>query len=445
MTSTLLKPSILNAPTLHKLPNGLTIIAEQLPVEAVNLSIWVGVGSAVESAEINGMAHFLEHMVFKGTPQLPSGEFERLIEERGAVTNAATSQDYTHYYITTAPKDFADLAPLQFDVVMNPTIPDQAFERERLVVLEEIRRSEDNPSRRIYQRSIDVAFGKLPYRRPVLGPAEVIEKLTAQQMRDFHCQWYQPSSMTAVAVGNLPVEQLIETVTESFNAKKVRNDYLKNSPLTEQLGWEETPAYKAQKLIAEPEQPFNEIVRREYVDDSLQQARLVMVWRVPGFNQLSQTYGLDVLAAILSHGRMSRLVRDLREDRRLVSQIGASNITHLHQGLFYIGAQLPAENLVEVESAISQHIRNIQTELITEAEIARLQTQVANRFIFSNETPSARAGLYGYYQSMLGDLAPALNYPARIQALDAVDLQTAAQRYLSPDAYGVVVSKPSAS
>ncbi|MGB3207134.1 MAG: pitrilysin family protein [Crinalium sp.] len=446
MISTLLKPSILNAPTLHKLPNGLTIIAEQLPVEAVNLSIWVGVGSAVESAEINGMAHFLEHMVFKGTPQLPSGEFERKVEERGAVTNAATSQDYTQYYITTAPKDFADLAPLQFDVVMNPTIPDQAFERERLVVLEEIRRSEDNPSRRIYQRSIDVAFGKLPYRRPVLGPAEVIEKLTAGQMRDFHSQWYQPSSMTAVAVGNLPVEQLIETVTESFNAKKVRNDFIQDSQLTENSAWDSTfVAYEAQKLIAEPEQPFQEIVRKEYVDDSLQQARLVMVWRVPGFNQLSQTYGLDVLAAILSHGRMSRLVRDLREDRRLVSQIGASNITHLLQGLFYIGAQLPAENLVEVESAIAQHIRNIQTELITKAEIARLQTQVANRFIFSNETPSARAGLYGYYQSMLGDLAPALNYPARIQALDAVALRTAAQRYLSPDAYGVIVSKPSAS
>src|SRR4028119_2215307 len=158
MTSTLLKTPPLNAPTIKKLPNGLTIVVEQMPIEAVNLNVWINVGSAVESDDINGMAHFLEDMVFKGTPRLQSGEFERLIEERGAVTNAATSQDYTHYYITTAPKDFADLAPLQFDVVMNPTIPDQAFERERLVVLEEIRRSEDNPSRRIYQRSIDVAF-----------------------------------------------------------------------------------------------------------------------------------------------------------------------------------------------------------------------------------------------------------------------------------------------
>src|SRR6476469_2355310 len=104
MTSTLLKSPPLNAPTLHKLPNGLTIVAEQMPVEAVNLSVWANVGSAIEPDDINGMAHFLEHMVFKGTAKLQSGEFERAIEERGAVTNAATSQDYTQYYITTDPK-----------------------------------------------------------------------------------------------------------------------------------------------------------------------------------------------------------------------------------------------------------------------------------------------------------------------------------------------------
>ncbi|GAC1449364.1 MAG: hypothetical protein NVSMB70_18570 [Chamaesiphon sp.] len=167
-----------------------------------------------------------------------------------------------------------------------------------------------------------------------------------------------------------------------------------------------------------------------------------MVWRVPGLTQLSHTYELDILAAILGQGRMSRLVQELREDRRLVSYIGISNMTHQLQGLFYIATQLPVENLPEVEDAIAQHIRTLQTEPVTDAEISRVRTQVANRFIFGNETPSDRAGMYGYYQSMVGDLAPALNYPARIQALDAVDLQAAAQQYLSPDAYGVAAFKP---
>jgi predicted Zn-dependent peptidase len=408
---------------VHTLPNGLTIVAEQMPVEAVNLSLWIKVGSAVESDAINGMAHFLEHMIFKGTERLASGEFERHIEERGAVTNAATSQDYTQYYINTAPKDFAALAPLQIDVVCNAIIPDDAFERERLVVLEEIRRSEDNPRRRTFRRSMETAFEQLPYRRPVLGPEAVISQLKAQQMRDFHRTWYQPQSITAVAVGNLPVEELIATVAEGFS-------------VSEQL------TVNSQQLGVNPEPAFTEVVRREFVDESLQEARLVMVWRVPGLKQLNDIYGLDVLAGVLGHGLTSRLVRDLREERELVTSIGVSNMTNQLQGTFYISAKCAVENLQAVEEAIAQHIRILHTELVSEPEIARVRRRVANKFIFANETPSDRAGLYGYYQSMVGDLEPAFNYPDHIQSQDATDLMQAAQQYLSPDAYGVVVLKP---
>lgn len=437
MTSTLIKTAAaqsLNAPTLHRLANGLTIVAEQMPVEAVNLDVWLNVGSAVEDDAINGMAHFLEHMIFKGTAQLQSGEFERRIEQRGAVTNAATSQDYTHYYITTAPQDFADLAPLQIDVLMNAQIPVDGFERERHVVLEEIRRSQDNPRRRTFQHTTELTFDRLPYRRQVLGPTTVIEHLTAQQMRDFHGYWYQPQAMTAVAVGNLPVEELIQIVETSFTQAVSRQ----RSALNQNTPDSRLPIPDS----LHPEAPFETIVRREFTDNSLQQARLVMIWRVPGLNDLQQTYVLDVLASILSHGRATRLVQDLREQRGLVSSISASNMTYRHQGAFYISVQLPAENLATVEAAIVQHLRTLQTDLISEAEIARIRTRVANQFVFGSETPSDRAGLYGYYQSLVGDLSTALDYPAHIQALDAEAVRTAAQTYLSPDAYGVVTIKP---
>ncbi len=426
MTSTLTIKPKLNAPTIHQLDNGLTIIAEQMPVEAVNLNIWLNVGSTIETDDINGMAHFLEHMVFKGTPNLKIGEFERLIEERGAVTNAATSQDYTHYYITTAPKDFAKLAPLQLDVALNPTIDDDAFEREKLVVLEEIRRSEDNPRRRTFYRSMETCFEQLPYHRPVLGPASVIANLRSQQMRDFHHTWYRPHSMTAVAVGNLPVDELIEMITQG-----VDRHYNPTSDFS-------LPTYQS----FSPESPFTEIVRHEYTDETLQQARLVMMWRVPGMVDLEETYALDILAVILGQGKVSRLYRDLREERGLVTQIGVSNMTQTHQGVFYISAKLPTENIPEVEQGIAQHIQDIQTKPIATKDIDRIRTQVANRFIFANERPSDRANLYGYYYSQLKDLAPALNYPQHIQAVEASDLQTAAQKYLNKDAYGVVIMKP---
>lgn len=424
MTSTLLKFPRLNAPKVHHLPNGLTIIAEQMPVAAVNLNLWVNIGSAVELDAINGMAHFLEHIVFKGTERLASGEFERRIEERGAVTNAATSQDYTHYYITTAPKDFAELAPLQIDVVCNPSIPDDAFERERLVVLEEIRRSQDNPRRRIYRRTMETAFDVLPYRRPVLGPEAVISQVTPQQMRDFHHTWYQPSSITAVAVGNLPVEELIEIIAEQFSRNSQKSKI------------------NNQQLTVSQEPVFTEIVRREFTDESVQQARLIILWRVPGLMELDETYSLDVLAGILGHGRTSRLVHDLREERGLVSSVAVSNINNRLQGIFSISAKCEVDDLAAVEAAIAQHLYIIQTELVKESEIDRVRRRVANRFIFGNETPSERSGLYGYYQSLIGDLEAAFNYPQYIQAQNTNNLIQAAQKYIDPNAYGVVVIKP---
>jgi zinc protease len=417
----------LNAPIVRQLSDGLTIVAEQLPVDAVNLNVWIDVGSAVESDAINGMAHFLEHMVFKGTPSLEAGEFERRIEQQGALTNAATSQDYTHYYVTSAPQDFATLAPLQLEVVFNPTIPDDAFERERLVVLEEIRRSEDNPSRRSFRRTMETAFDRLPYRRSVLGPAEAIEQLTPGQMRDFHRRHYSAGRTTIVAVGNLPVENLISIVEESVafpGEPKADPD----------------PGAVLGDLI--PEDGFTEIVRHEAVDPALQQARLMMVWRVPGLDDLSETYALDVLATILGQGRISRLVRDLREDRGLVSAISCSNMTQRLQGTFYISARLPVEHLAEVETAIAEQISRLHSEPIAPEEIARVRTQVANRFIFGNETPGDRAGLYGYYQAVAGNLSLALEYPGQIQSLDPETLREATRKYLSPDAYGIVILKP---
>ncbi|MGK7916568.1 MAG: M16 family metallopeptidase [Prochloraceae cyanobacterium] len=426
MTSTSIATKTPHTPKICQLPNGLTIIAEQMPVEAVNLNVWLNVGSALESDPINGMAHFLEHMVFKGTSRLKNGEFERLVEERGAVTNAATSQEYTHYYITTAPSDFAQLVPLQLDVILNPSIPDNAFERERMVVLEEIRRSQDNPRRRTFYRAMETCFEQLPYRRPVLGKTSVIEELEPQQMRDFHTQWYQPQGITAAVVGNLPVEELVEVVAQGY-------DKISTGKLT-------SSGQKLEPL--QPEPSFTSIIRQEYTDHSLQQARLVMVWRVPGMNELSGTYVFDVLAAILGQGKMSRLFRDLREERQLVSQIGASNMTQGVQGAFYISAVLPPENIPEVEKAILEHIHKIRTELVDSSDLERIRVLVANRFIFGNERPSDRANLYGYYYSQLRDLQPALNYPAYIQALQPSDIQEAARRYISTQAYGIVVMQP---
>ncbi len=424
--------TILVSPTIRRLSNGLTIIAEQMPLEVVNLSLWLRVGSAVESNAINGMAHFLEHMIFKGTADLPCGEFERRIEERGAVTNAATSQDYTKYYITTAPKDFRALAPLQIQMVVAPRLSEADFERERPVILEEIRRADDNPRRRTYARSMELTFERLPYRRPVLGPTEVIEALAVDQMRDFHGTWYQPQSITAVAVGNLPVEELIATVAEGFEQA------------IPQRGRQRPPSMDQFKPLLDyaGETPFTTVQRVVHLDPTLTQARLTLTWRVPGLVDLDDTYALDIVASVLGRGRTSRLVSDLREDRKLVSSIGCSNMTLAYQGAFMVSAKLDPDHLDTVEQAITDHIQTIIDTPVSPAELQRVQTQVANRFIFANETPSDRAGLYGFYHTLTGNIADGLHYPSHIQRLTVADVQRAAQQYLSAQAYGVSIIQP---
>ncbi|MEM6518640.1 MAG: pitrilysin family protein [Cyanobacteria bacterium P01_C01_bin.70] len=427
-------PFALVAPTVRRCDNGLTIIAQQMPVDAVNLSLWLRVGSAVESAAINGMAHFLEHMIFKGTDQLTAGEFERRVEARGGVANAVTSQDYTQFYLTCAPSDFATLAPLQIELVMNPRIAPADFDRERPVILEEILRANDNPRRRTFYRSMAMAFERLPYRRPVLGTTAIIEALTAEQMQDFHRYWYRPERITAVAVGNLPVEALIETVTSSFDQALARCP-------ADRLGrYTETNVCRSA-----PEAPYPEIAQQTYVDQALHEARLVLNWRVPGLADVEKTDALDVLASILARGRLSRLVKDLRESRQLVSGIAASNLSYWQQGSFSIAAQLPVENLDAVQAAVIEHLAQIRAAPVNPKELQRVQTQVANRYVFGSESPSDLAGLYGYYQTLTSQLSYALTYPAKVQQLTPQAIQAAAQTYLSPQAYGAVRILPQAA
>lgn len=420
MTLTLVRPNALHCPTITKFPNGLTIITEQIPVSAINLNIWFNVGSSVESDSINGMAHFLEHMIFKGTKNLASGEFERLLEARGAVTNAATSQEYTHFYFTCAPQDFADILPLQLDLVLNPLLPQAEFERERMVVLEEINRSNDNPRRRIYQKMMTNGFPNLPYSRPILGTKEIIENVTREQMQNFHSAWYHPANMTVVAVGNLPHEELTQRIIDALNPDKI-------NPLPEK------PTYI-------PELAFEQIVTEEYTDKALQESRFMVTWRVPGLNSLEETIPLDVLAVILGQGRLSRLFRDLRENRRVVTRISATNMTNQIQGLFYIAAQLPKENISIVQDAIIDHIADIQNQGITSQELNRVAQIVANQYIFQSEKPSDRTNLYGYYYSQIGSIYPALEYAEKIKKLTVEDIQKVAQKFLNLKAYGVIIA-----
>ena len=413
-----------NANTFE-LSNGLTVIHQYLPATTVVVSdIWVKAGAIAEPESWSGMAHFLEHMIFKGSPNVMVGEFDWLIENTGGVANAATSYDYAHFYLTTAAAHFEHTLPCLADILLRANIPDDEFIREREVVIEEILSSYDDPDYIGYQALCQNAYQRHPYRRSILGEQERLLEHTPNQMRCFHRTHYQPENMTIVIVGGIEQEQALNLVDENFNGFCVRS---------------ECPPTKV-----EIEPPVTSIRRQELHLPRIEQARLLMAWICPGSEFLEEAIALDLISLILTGGRSSGLVRELREERQLVMDIDCSLSLQKDSSLFSIGALLETEHINMVEKMICDRLSQLHHRLIPENEIASAKRQLINDYIFSTETPSQLASVYGFY-NIVATAAHSALYPQIVSQLQPEQLQAIARRYLSPKHYAVTILKPEIS
>lgn len=401
---------------IFTLESGLTLIHQELSASPVAVvDIWVRAGAMAEPQKGSGMAHFLEHMIFKGTSKLAPGVFDWTIENQGGLTNAATSHDYAHFFITTAAQTLETTLPFLAELLLNAAIPDQEFERERDVVLEEIRRAQDNPDWQGYQSLIKSIYQQHPYGEPVLGTPETLMQQSPAQMRAFHQAHYQPEQMTVVIVGGVPQPAVLDLVSRSFDFP---------------------PRPAAISAAATVVSPLDEIRRQALSFPRLEQARLMMAWTGPGVEQLEDAYGLDLISVVLAEGRTSRLVSELREQKGLVQGISSSFSLQRDSGLFAIVAWLEPQHLATVETLICDRLEALITTAISASELARGKRLLCNDYAFSTESANQIAGLYGYYSAIArADLA--VSYPEIIQNLKAEDLQRLAGQYLSPRRYAV--------
>ena len=409
---------------IFTLDNGLTLIHQQVPGTGVAaVDVWVKAGAIAEPDQWSGMAHFLEHMIFKGTERLPPGSFDTLIESRGGVTNAATSHDYAHFFMTTAAQHFSDTLPYLGELLLNAGIPDDEFDRERDVVLEEIRQTYDDPDCIAFEALAESVYQRHPYGRPILGTEEILMQRSPDEMRRFHRAHYQPDTMAVVVVGDVDQDEAVKWVERSFSGFPAPLDCLQSTP--------------------EAEPAIVGIRRQELQLPRLEQARLMMAWMAPGVDDdpAQNTYGLDLISVLLAESQSARLVQELREDRQLVQAIGSSFSMQRESSLFTITAWLEPENLERVEALICDRLSNLTTTLVSEAELARSKRLLRNDYAFSTETPGQLAGLYGYYHT-IAKAELSVTYPQRIQSFDAEDLQNLASQYLSPYHYAAIVMKP---
>ncbi|NJL09966.1 MAG: insulinase family protein [Calothrix sp. SM1_7_51] len=408
--------------SVYRLDNGLTFIHQAMSATPVVVAdVWVGAGASREPKSWYGMAHFLEHMIFKGTAKLPPGMFDQTIENSGGVSNAATSYDYAHYSLTTYSPYLKDTLPQLAELLLNAAIPDSEFNRERDVVLEEIRACQDDPDWIGFQSLLQLAYQDHPYGRSVLGTEAELMQHSPDYMRCFHRAHYQPENMTVVVIGGIEKEPAIELVNNAFT------------------NFCQPPACPKSEKIKHS--AIKGISRQELFLPFLEQARLLMGWKGPGVNELRKSYGLDLLCVILCDGRTSRLVRDLREERQLVQTICSSFSLQRESSLFTISAWLEPEYLGKAEELILSHLEKIRNQGITQAELNRAQRQLRNDYAFSTETPNQLTGLYGYYNT-IARAELAVTYPDEIQSFSVEELQQLANEYLSPDNYAVTVLIP---
>lgn len=399
--------------------DGLTVVHQYIPHSPVVVTdVWVKAGARVEPDDWSGMAHFLEHAIFKGTDRLGPGYFDAAIEGCGGLTNAATSYDYAHFFITTASHYFSETLPLLCELLLHAAIPEDEFFREREVVFEEIRQSQDNPDDLLFEATLDTVYQHHPYRRPVLGTQQSLLGRSPADLRQFHRSHYQPQNLTIAVVGGISELEALDRIDHCFQ------DFLPNPGCP-------------QSIIA-PEPPIQGIRRQTLAFPRLELARLNLTWIGPGIDHLDDAYGLDLLSMILAGGRSSRLVRELREQRQWVQGITSYFSLQRDSSLFTISAWLDVPFLEAVEQASLHQIHQLRETPVEAMELARAQRQLCNDYAFSTETPAQLAGLYGYYQTLSrADLAT--QYPQRIRSLKPDNLRQIARQYLSLDNYVVTI------
>ncbi|MBE9116006.1 insulinase family protein [Lusitaniella coriacea LEGE 07157] len=405
-----------------QLDNGLTVIHQYIPATpVVVVDVWVRAGASAEPDEWHGIAHFLEHMIFKGSHRIAPGAFDWAIENSGGMTNAATSHDYAHFFITTAVQHLPEILPSFADILLHAAISDEEFVREREVVIEEIRACQDDPDWLGFQALCESLYQCHTYGRSILGTEMQVRERSPNQMRCFHRTYYQPENMTVAIAGGIEKDAALALVRESFKEFSTRSE----CPPT----------------VVRAEPPLTEIRRTELRLPRVEQARLLMAWQGPGVESLQEAFGLDMLSAILGGGQSSRLVRELREEQQWVLDIVCEFSLQRDSSLLTITAWLEPQYLERVEMWIRDRVNQLQHVPVEAKELSRCKRLLSNDYAFSTETPSQLAGLYGYYNT-IATAELSVTYPQQIQQIQASDLQKIANRYLSPDKYAIAVVQP---
>jgi zinc protease len=412
---------------VERLPNGVEVVVKENHFSpTVAVQVWVRAGSLHEEPDQRGMAHFLEHMLFKGTAKRAVGEIASTVEECGGDINAYTTFDQTVYYLTLASPHVAVGVDILADAISSSSFDATELERERKVILEEIRRSNDNPGGRVGRRVFEMIYEGTEAGRPILGSEASVAGFSRDGIVGFYKKWYRPDNMTVIVVGDVTRERALALVREAFGAMPAPKTAL--------------PAQPPMKRVPGATGPRASVLRGDW-----KQPRVELVFPAPPLEH-ADTPALDLAAFALGSGEMARLTRRVRDGEGIAASVHASVYSPHFGGIFELSA-LPSEDaVIACVRALTREAALIANgESITDDELARARANLRSDRVSRDETVDGQARALGYGMLTSQKLVHDDVYTAMINAMPPAAVDDAARRWLDPRRAVVVALVPKAS
>lgn len=415
-----------------RLANGLRVIVKEdhRAPTAVHM-VWYRIGAMDENDGVTGVAHVLEHLMFKGTKTLKSGEFNKRVAAAGGRDNAFTSSDYTAYFQIVPSRALPEMMRLEADRMRNLRFDPKEFAAEIKVVMEERRwRTEDNPEAKTHEALEATAFMVHPYRRPVIGWMSDLLAMRWQDARDWYQQWYAPNNAYVVVVGDVRHQDVFALAQKYYGAYK---------PME--------PMNVARRRVLE--EPKQEGTRRVNVKAPAKMPYLMMAWKVPALRDVeknSEPYALEMLAAVLDGHPAARLGRELVREARIAQSAGAGYDASVRgDSLFVLDGQ-PADghSITELEAALRGAIRRIQDDGITAEELARIKVQAIAAQTYKRDSLMAQAMEIGQLEATGFRHSDGDRMLEKLKQVSPEEVQAVAKKYFGDDTLTVATLDPQA-
>jgi predicted Zn-dependent peptidase len=397
-----------------KLPNGIMVLTEHMPgLRSVTAGIWVRRGSRHETPEQNGICHFIEHSVFKGTQRRTARDIAVESDRLGGNLDAFTTHEMTGFAVKVADRSLPEAFDLLADLLAHPRFDQTDLDREQNVILEEMKMVEDTPDELLGELFNAAYFPNHPLGRPIEGTRETISTFDHRTISAFHASAFVPSNLVVAAAGNIGHDLLVELVGKSFNSAKE----VERGSVTSVTDNAPTPA--APILIEQKKE--------------LEQAHLVIAAPWPDARD-SERYAASLLASVVGGGTSSRLWQTIREERGLAYSVGAGGSTFSDVGVFTIYAGTSPEHVDEVVDLSLEEMRRVVAESIPEEELKLAKDQATSSILLGLESSSGRVSALARQEIIHGHRISPAEIIERLEAVTPDDMQRVARRYFTTEA-----------